>query len=128
MLARVAENIYWLSRYLERAENTVRLMHVHSNLLMDLPGLDDHQSWIPRGICRRPRQRNRDFGQSLPAGRQGKPELTDQRLQCHPGQSAKLSGHSAQDQLRVHQQPVPTGQPRSGEHLRTALQPAGLSA
>lgn len=47
MLARVAENIYWLSRYLERAENTVRLMHVHSNLLMDLPGLDDHQSWIP---------------------------------------------------------------------------------
>lgn len=47
MLARVAENIYWLSRYLERAENTVRLIHVHSNLLMDLPGLDDHQSWIP---------------------------------------------------------------------------------
>lgn len=47
MLARVAENIYWLSRYLERAENTVRLLHVHSNLLMDLPGLDDHQSWIP---------------------------------------------------------------------------------
>lgn len=47
MLARVAENIYWLSRYLERAENTVRLMYVHSNLLMDLPGLDDHQSWIP---------------------------------------------------------------------------------
>ena len=47
MLARVAENMYWLSRYLERAENTVRLIQVHSNLLMDLPGLDDHQSWIP---------------------------------------------------------------------------------
>lgn len=47
MLARVAENIYWLSRYLERAENTVRLIHVHSNLLMDIPDLDDHQSWIP---------------------------------------------------------------------------------
>ncbi|NND89499.1 MAG: alpha-E domain-containing protein [Granulosicoccus sp.] len=47
MLARVAENIYWLSRYLERAENTVRLINVHSNLLMDLPTVDDHQGWIP---------------------------------------------------------------------------------
>lgn len=47
MLARVAENIYWLSRYLERAENTVRLIKVHSNLLMDMPDLDEHQSWMP---------------------------------------------------------------------------------
>ncbi len=47
MLARVAENIYWLSRYIERAENTVRLIKVHSNLLMDMPGLDEHQSWMP---------------------------------------------------------------------------------
>ncbi|ASJ72503.1 alpha-E domain-containing protein [Granulosicoccus antarcticus] len=47
MLARVAENIYWLSRYLERAENTVRLINVHSNLLMDMPDLDEHQSWMP---------------------------------------------------------------------------------
>jgi len=47
MLARVAENIYWLSRYLERAENTVRLINVHSNLLMDLPAINDHQGWMP---------------------------------------------------------------------------------
>ncbi|MEM7019229.1 MAG: alpha-E domain-containing protein [Pseudomonadota bacterium] len=37
MLSRVAENIYWLARYLERAENTARLINVNSNLLMDLP-------------------------------------------------------------------------------------------
>ncbi len=37
MLARVACNIYWLSRYLERAENTARLINVHSSLLLDLP-------------------------------------------------------------------------------------------
>jgi uncharacterized alpha-E superfamily protein len=46
MLARVAENLYWMSRYLERAENTVRLLRVHGNLLMDLPGIDDHRGWI----------------------------------------------------------------------------------
>lgn len=37
MLSRVAERVYWLSRYLERAENTARLMNVYSNLLLDLP-------------------------------------------------------------------------------------------
>ncbi len=47
MLARVAENIYWLSRYFERAESTVRLINAHSNLLMDLPAIDDHDGWMP---------------------------------------------------------------------------------
>ena len=38
MLARVVENVYWLSRYLERAENTARIIGVNTNLLLDLPG------------------------------------------------------------------------------------------
>ncbi|MBK1650245.1 alpha-E domain-containing protein [Rhabdochromatium marinum] len=37
MLSRVAENIYWLARYIERAENTARLVSVNANLLLDLP-------------------------------------------------------------------------------------------
>ena len=37
MLSRVAENLYWLGRYLQRAENTARLVGVHSHLLMDIP-------------------------------------------------------------------------------------------
>lgn len=37
MLSRVAETIYWISRYLERAENTARLINVYSNLILDLP-------------------------------------------------------------------------------------------
>jgi uncharacterized alpha-E superfamily protein len=37
MLSRVAENIYWMARYIERAENTARLILVNSNLLLDLP-------------------------------------------------------------------------------------------
>lgn len=37
MLSRVAERIYWLGRYLERAENTARLINVYSTLLLDLP-------------------------------------------------------------------------------------------
>lgn len=37
MLSRVAENIYWMARYLERAENTARLVAVHSELRLDRP-------------------------------------------------------------------------------------------
>jgi len=37
MLSRVAENIYWLARYVERAENTARLVNVNTHLLLDLP-------------------------------------------------------------------------------------------
>jgi uncharacterized alpha-E superfamily protein len=36
-LSRTAERIYWLGRYLERAESTARLINVNANLLIDLP-------------------------------------------------------------------------------------------
>jgi uncharacterized alpha-E superfamily protein len=36
-LSRTAERIYWLGRYLERAESTARLINVNGNLLIDLP-------------------------------------------------------------------------------------------
>ena len=37
MLSRVAERVYWMARYLERADNTARLISAHTVLLMDLP-------------------------------------------------------------------------------------------
>lgn len=37
MLSRVASNLCWMGRYLERAENTARLINVNFNLLLDLP-------------------------------------------------------------------------------------------
>lgn len=37
MLSRVAEHLYWMARYLERAENTARLITVNVNLILDLP-------------------------------------------------------------------------------------------
>ena len=37
MLSRVANHIYWMERYLERAENTARLIQVNTHLLLDLP-------------------------------------------------------------------------------------------
>ena len=39
MLSRVAENLYWISRYIERAENVARLLDVGFHLELDASGL-----------------------------------------------------------------------------------------
>ncbi|MFZ1025373.1 MAG: alpha-E domain-containing protein [Limnoraphis robusta] len=46
MLSRVASSVYWLNRYVERAENIARFVDVNRNLLLDSPsGLE--QQWQP---------------------------------------------------------------------------------
>jgi uncharacterized alpha-E superfamily protein len=37
LLSRVAETLYWMVRYIERAEDTARMVMVNSDLLLDLP-------------------------------------------------------------------------------------------
>jgi uncharacterized alpha-E superfamily protein len=44
MLSRVADNLYWMSRYLERIEHTARLIDVNLNQMLDQTG-NANQSW-----------------------------------------------------------------------------------
>jgi uncharacterized alpha-E superfamily protein len=46
MLSRVANSIYWISRYVERAENYSRFVSVNLNLALDAPGILTEQ-WEP---------------------------------------------------------------------------------
>ncbi|MCA9248799.1 MAG: alpha-E domain-containing protein [Planctomycetales bacterium] len=46
MLSRVAESIYWLSRYVERAENLARFIDVTLNLILDEP-VGSRPQWEP---------------------------------------------------------------------------------
>lgn len=46
MLSRVAERIYWMARYTERAEDLARLIGVNSDLQLDLPS-DVRFGWKP---------------------------------------------------------------------------------
>ncbi|MCE0483367.1 MAG: alpha-E domain-containing protein [Methylacidiphilales bacterium] len=39
MLSRVADSLYWMSRYAERAENIARILDVNLQLMLDLPKL-----------------------------------------------------------------------------------------
>ena len=45
LLSRVAERLYWLARYLERTENTARLIKSYNNLIMDIP-IGTEPSWM----------------------------------------------------------------------------------
>ncbi|MGD8336360.1 MAG: alpha-E domain-containing protein [Desulfobacterales bacterium] len=46
MLSRVAEAIYWMCRYIERAENVARFIDVNLHLMLDLP-VDPEGQWEP---------------------------------------------------------------------------------
>jgi len=46
MLSRVADSIYWMSRYVERAENVARFVDVNLHLMLDAPDGADQQ-WEP---------------------------------------------------------------------------------
>ncbi|MGA2749228.1 MAG: alpha-E domain-containing protein [Verrucomicrobiota bacterium] len=50
MLSRVANCLYWMSRYIERAENTARIVDVNLQLLLELRNLNDErlaEHWMP---------------------------------------------------------------------------------
>ncbi|MFZ5501937.1 MAG: alpha-E domain-containing protein [Pseudomonadota bacterium] len=46
MLSRVANSIYWMSRYMERAENVARFIGVNLNLSLDMPS-EFTEQWAP---------------------------------------------------------------------------------
>ena len=45
MLSRVADSLYWMSRYLERAENTMRQLDVTMSLMLDSGGASAETHW-----------------------------------------------------------------------------------
>ena len=46
MLSRVADSIYWMNRYIERAENVARSIDVHLQVMLDRPS-DGTERWEP---------------------------------------------------------------------------------
>ena len=68
MISRVAENLFWLGRYMERAESTARVLSVTRNLSLD-GELKPRQAWLPAVIV---------FGEEAPfRSRRGEGALDD---------------------------------------------------
>jgi uncharacterized alpha-E superfamily protein len=49
LLSRVAEDLFWAARYLERAENTARIIREHTNLIVDFP-VSAPLTWEPLAV------------------------------------------------------------------------------
>lgn len=47
MLSRVADSIYWMCRYIERAENVARFINVNWGLMLDMPAEGEQPQWLP---------------------------------------------------------------------------------
>jgi uncharacterized alpha-E superfamily protein len=47
MLSRVADSLFWMSRYIERAEDLMRVLAVNFLTLLDAGQMDHEQSWQP---------------------------------------------------------------------------------
>ena len=67
LLSRVADNLYWGARYLERAEDTARIVRSFTELIIDLPtqvavvvGAAARGRRQPGGVRRAARRRRRD--------------------------------------------------------------------
>lgn len=54
MLSRVADSLFWMGRYVERAENIARIVDVNSQLMLDLPLKESERvgrNWGPVVAC-----------------------------------------------------------------------------
>ncbi|MGZ6826228.1 MAG: alpha-E domain-containing protein [Mycobacteriales bacterium] len=83
MLSRVAESLYWIGRYVERAEDTSRLLDVHVHTLLEDPWVDELAA-------------SRDLlsvmGVSLPDGRPLSAAATVERLAFAPDDTSSIVG------------------------------------
>ena len=66
LLSRVAGRIYWAARYIERAEDTARLVRAHGELMADLP-TQVQTRWEPLVDRRRQRRPLRDLIGTTPS-------------------------------------------------------------
>ena len=98
MLSRVADSIFWMSRYIERAENVARFIDVNLHLAIDL-GTEGVRVGRPVGAAgrhdRRPRAVRRAVRRARPAQghrvsdvRRAQPEL-DSVLPARPRENAR---------------------------------------
>jgi uncharacterized alpha-E superfamily protein len=51
MLSRVADSLYWMGRYFERADHCARVLEANYNLMLNPSKLSTDQRWARIGAC-----------------------------------------------------------------------------
>src|SRR5688572_23470129 len=93
MLSRVAESLYWMSRYLERAEHTARILEVNlfGRLDQQLGGKDPRWARVLRGLSvpgAGGRRAGRLGGGPAPDVRWERPAFDRQQHRCRAAERA----------------------------------------
>ena len=103
MLSRIAESLYWIGRYVERAEDTARILDVHIHHLLEDPWVDEEpacRALLGGHGRRRPtagRARRRRVTELL-AFDAARPELDRRRARGGPGERPRRPrGHLVGD-------------------------------
>lgn len=67
MLSRVADSLYWMSRYLERVEHTARVLEVQFNLMLERGARPDARHWQHLGRSLGLKGADLELGSAMPA-------------------------------------------------------------
>src|SRR6266852_496384 len=67
MLSRVADSLYWMSRYLERVEHMARVLDVQLNLMLERGAHPDCRHWERVGRSLGLKGADLELGNALPA-------------------------------------------------------------
>jgi uncharacterized alpha-E superfamily protein len=82
MLSRVADSLYWMARYLERAEHSSRLIRMHLNMMLDQTDISAEERWQRVLTC---------LGSPLPGGHAKDPQSLMDALVFDPGMAASIT-------------------------------------
>jgi uncharacterized alpha-E superfamily protein len=84
LLSRLAESLYWVGRYAERAEDTARILDVHYHLVLEGPNVNDEAVWtnLMRVMGAR----------ALPEGTKVNARSTTDLLAYDPGYNSSIVG------------------------------------
>ena len=90
LLARVADRIYWAARYVERAEDTARLVRAHGELMADLPRQIETR-WEPLVAVTGSDVRFRDLNGATPTPPSSSQSQSQSQSQSSSGRSQSQS-------------------------------------
>ena len=137
MLSRVAENLFWMSRYLERAENVARLLDIGLYLELDAPTLAVEDGSAPVEIalhilaCREafhaahPGVRPQP-GPRLPDVRPHQPPVDPEHDRPGPRKRPRHPGKPGRRRLERGQPALPVPLAASGPSARFHAEPVGV--
>ena len=137
MLSRIAESLFWIGRYVERADDTARILDVHLQMLLEDPWIDEAEACRSllsvMGVGRDPDEEGATLGRAIVLERLAfdlaEPELDRRGARRGPGERPPGAGDRLLGDVGVPQHHLDGDRagPAPGDHVPPLL-PLGARA